>query len=122
MENVTEILEAITDFSEFVKSRTLELLIAGGYKRKVRFYKIYFETDCVCVSFKEDTNHDCPEYTHVDLSIPQLEMNDLEWNAYVDSVKNKAFMAEVDNIKLAKERELANKEKQYLKLKQELGH
>jgi len=122
MTNVTERVESISDFSDFVQDRGLELVKAKGYTRKLLLDKIEFDTTSVGVTFQEDRHHDCPDYEYVDLSIAQLEMNDLDWKAYVDGVKNETFMAEVDKIKLAKERELANKERDYLKLKQELGY
>ena len=122
MTNVREILEAISDFSDFVQDRALELVRAKGYTRKLCLEKIEFDTETATVTFQEDTHHDCPDYEFATLSIAQLEMNDLDWKDYVESVKKETFMAEADKIKLAKERELANKEKQFLKLKEELGH
>jgi len=122
MTNVREILEAISDFSDFVKDRALEVLNASGYKRKVCLHKIDFDTTSVGVTFQEDTRHDCPDYEYVELSISQLEMNDLEWRDHINEINIKTLTKIADELRLADERRLANKERDYLKLKQELGH
>lgn len=107
MENVTEILEAISDFSEFVSARALELVRAKGYENKLCLNKIEYEVTSVCVIFKEDTHHDCPDYEYADLSVNQLEMNDLEWRDHVNEVKIQTLTKKADEYK----------EREYLKLK-----
>lgn len=121
MTGVREILEAISDFSDFVQDRAMGLVRAKGYKRRLCLHKIDFYAISVGVTFQEDTSHDCPDYEYVELSLTQLELNDSVWKAYVDNINNDRLKEEAEKSRLVKEVEFAKKEKEYLRLKQELG-
>jgi hypothetical protein len=76
MNNVTEILESISNFSEFVSARALELVIANGYKRKFCLDKIKFETKRAVVGFEEDTTIRIGRYEINKMFFIDLERDD----------------------------------------------
>ena len=122
MQNAKEFLKQATTFQELCQNRGYELLLATCrfrvHKTPERFE---FEEDGVTMTFEENTRHDCPDHVDITLNVTQLEQSNDDWAVYIENKKNEA--AEKERIKKQnyEHRILLEKERQFEKLKMELG-
>lgn len=121
MENIKDYLKTTTEFQDLVTERAEQLFKAQGYKYEVSFRGLEFEKHQVTVEFGERTNNDCLDLDWVSLSIEQLEMNDSEWEKYIQQVTEETITKEKNEKERFEKLKLENKQREFDRLKKELG-
>jgi len=119
--NIQEFLEQIVAFQEFVEERAMEIILAEGIDFTPTVNYVEFEDDCVDVIFIEKTSHDCPETAWRHMTIPMLDMSEIQWKKYIEDAKTIAALKLSERLKTDEQRKLREKHEQFAKLKAELG-
>lgn len=120
MKNVKEALKQAIKLRELATDRAKDLFMArGGYKSHC--IGIEFEENKIAVRLEESTIHDCPDRDWISLGISQLEMTENEWADYLLKAKTE-YLADEQKIKeKAEQAKLEAKQKEFDRLKNELG-
>ena len=122
MNNLKEFFKTVIDIQNIASFRAKQLLSAKGNGYRCYVTGFEFEDDRITVSLEEDTYHPNPENDSISLTIELIEMNDLDWSKFIRDVAEETANnilkrnAELENIKLEQ------KQKEYKRLKKELGH
>lgn len=121
MINTSEFLKSICEFETKVVKRAAELLKATGYEYGVTKSSVQYKESSVGVKLRELTNYDYPDYPYIELDLYQINMSDTEWDLYIQNTTLKTEekkQMEKDNLEKKK---LADKQREFEKLKIELG-
>ena len=120
MENVKEILKQAIELQKLAICRARELFMVRGGRRS-SFAGIEFEENKVTVQLEEITRSDVPDRAWISLYISQLEMTENEWAEFLLEVKTE-YLAEIQKINdKAAIVKLEAKQKEFERLKKELG-
>lgn len=122
MENVKEIIKQATQLQEFAINRAEELFKALGGTYRVSVTGIDFEENKILVKFEEITRHDCPDTDWISLDISQLEMSENKWSCYLDEKRTETLAKEQKKKDDAEKAKLEAKQKEFARLKNELGY
>lgn len=117
-----ELLQQIVALQKRAAKRGLELIYAAGAKWK--YYEtpeFEFTEEGVSMCFREDTGHDCPESEGITLTSSELIMTETEWAAKIEQTKADTKRKKEEREQKRKDDELAEKNRQFEKLKAELG-
>lgn len=122
MENVKEFLKKATEIQDFASKRAEELLMSSGCKYKVWVEGFEFDETQITVKFQEKTRHDCPDHDSIKLIAEQLEMSNLDWSKYIEGIAKQTLEKEQKRKDDADKAKLEAKQKEFDRLKTELGY
>jgi Cu/Ag efflux protein CusF len=122
MENVKEILKQANQLQEFATNRAEELFKALGGTYRVSVTGIDFEENQITVKFEEITRHDCPDMDWISLDVSQLEMSENKWACYLDEKRTETLAKEQKKKDDAEKAKLEAKQREFARLKNELGY
>lgn len=123
MKNIKDYLQKSTEFQDFFTKRARQLIIAWGRKYDFSFRGIEFEGEQVTAEFLEQSTRDIiPDSDWVSLSIEQLEMNDSEWEKFIQQVTEETITKEKNEKERLEKQKLETKEREFDRLKKELGY
>jgi hypothetical protein len=124
MNNIKRRLSEQIRFEEFVTERAYQKMMASGCKLKMYSFADSVEYSLESVSFKfcENTRHDCPDYLHIELSLREMELGDSKWLEYIGTIRNEFELKEKNRLQLAEMQMLKEKQRQFERLKNELGY
>jgi len=109
MEPIDTTLKKIVELQKFCAKRGLQFILANGYNRTLWETPDFdFEPDRVTMTFREKTNHDCPERQEITLGVKQLMASEEVWDRMISGMKS-SFLKEKERIQ--KERDTREKEK-----------
>lgn len=122
MENIQEFLKKAMQFQDMASARAEQLLMARGCKFQVNMEGITLDYTTVTISFVESTRHDCPDSASVELNNAHLEMSDSEWSTFIQGIIKEIADKKQKQKEDSDNEILKAKQKQYARLKDELGY
>jgi hypothetical protein len=124
VKNTGKFLKKAKQFQDFATKRAVDLIYARGYKRKLCVYSDSFDfyDNHIEIKIQEDTSHDCPDYEYITLTVDELELDEKEWNCYLESTKAHTIKRQ-EKQRIEKENSLLKKKMLIFEgLKKELGY
>lgn len=121
MKDIKQTLENICVFEKFVISRANDILDAQEIEVAYSVDSIRYSIDSVNIFFMEKTTYEFPDDITIKITLEELEMNDSEWKEYLESIRTNVRNALQEQIEMMEKIRFESKQKEYLKLKNELG-